>query len=161
MFSALRARGILRTAATWAVGLSALAVTVLVAGIELQLIPASVFGIRELVAVAIRAFVAGGVAGSLFASLVARREQGRGLAELSYGRLGTSGFLGAATIGAALGLAAPGVLPLSVLIAGTLGLGCIGTGLSIATLALARRAAGLPMMRRLGSVPPASLPPVI
>ena len=140
MFSLLRARGVLRTAATWAIGLSVLASTLLIAGVEVGIVPSSIFGIRELVAVAARAFIAGGISGGLFALLMARREQGRELADLSYWRMGTSGFLGTSALGALIGLAAPGVLPVSVLVAGTLGLGMLGGGFAIGTLALARRA---------------------
>lgn len=151
MVSLLRARGVLRTAGTWAVGLSLLASTLLVLGIEFGVVPASVFGIRELVALAVRTFVAGGIAGGLFALLVARREQGRDIAELSYRRIGSAGFVCAAALGVLLGLAAPGVLPASVLIAGTLGLGMLGSGFAIGSLALARRAEGTIAVAKLES----------
>ena len=42
-----------------------------------------------------------------------------------------------------------------------IGFGLIGTGFSVATLALARRAVGLPVGRRLQREGQASLPPVI
>ena len=126
MFDALRARGLVRTALTWAVGLSILATTILVTGVTLGFVPASVFGIRELVAVAIRTFVAGGAALIL-----------------------------------AMGLAAPAVVPVAVLVAGAAGLGLIGAGFSVATLAFARRAAGLPIRHRLAPRPQPVLPPVI
>ena len=161
MLSTLLARGVLRTAITWAVGLSALATTLLIGGVELGLVPAAVFGIREMVALAARTFVAGGVMGAVFALSVARRERGRSLMELSYGRFGTSGFVGGTVLGVALGLATPGVLPLGVLVAGVIGLGLVGMGFSVATLALARRAAGLPVGRRLQSGGQPPLPPAI
>lgn len=161
MLSTLRARGVLRTATTWAVGLSALASTLLVGGVVLGLVPAEVFGIRELVALAARTFVAGGVMGTIFALSVARREHGHRLAELSYSRLGASGFLGGTALGVAVMLAAPGILPLGVAVAGAIGLGLVGTGFSVATLAFARRAEGLPVGRRLESVTDPQLPPVI
>lgn len=161
MVSTFRARGVLRTAATWGLGLSALATSLLIGGVEFGIVPASVFGIPELVALAARAFVAGAVMGGIFALAVARRERGRSLAELRYGRFGSSGFLGGAGLGVALGLGAPAVLPLAVLGASAVGLGLIGSGFSVATLAMARRADGLPVARRLGSATPISLPPAI
>lgn len=161
MLSTLGARGVLRTAITWGVGLATLASALLIGGVELGLVPATVFGIRELVALAARAFVAGGLMGGLFALSVARRERGRHLMELSYGRFGTSGFFGGSALGVALGLATPGLLPVGVLLASVIGLGLIGTGFSVATLALARRAAGLPLARRLERATQPPLPPVI
>jgi hypothetical protein len=157
----LRSRGVLRTAMTWALGLSALATTLLIVGVELGFVPATVFGIRELVALAARAFVAGGVMGALFALSVARQERGRSLTELSYGRFGASGFIGGAVLGVALGLATPGVLPIGVLVASVIGLGLIGTGFSVATLALARRAEEPVGGQRLENAAQPALPPVI
>lgn len=159
MLTTISARGVWRTAITWAVGLSALATTLLIGGIELGVVPTSVFGIRELVALAVRTFVAGGIMGALFALSVARRERGRGLIKLSYSRFGVSGFLGGATLGVATVLAAPAVLPMVVLIPGVIGWGLVGAGFSAGTLALARRAAGLPMGRRLQVASQPLLPP--
>ncbi len=161
MLSALRARGVLRTATTWAIGLSALASTLLIGGVVLGLVPAEVFGIRELVALAARTFIGGGVMGTLFALSVARRERGRRLSELSYPRFGASGFLAGVALGTAVVVATPGVLPVSVAVAGAIGLGLIGTGFSLATLAFARRAAGVPIGRRFETETQHHLPPVI
>ena len=161
MFDALRARGIVRTAVTWAVGLSALGTISLVVGVELGLVPSSVFGIRELVAVAVRDFVAGGVAGALFAQLVAWRQKGQTLRSLRYRSLAGAGFLAGAALGAGVGLAAAGLVPGIVLVAGSIGLGVIGAGFATGTLAMARR--GLPSEDnpRLEAGPTNSLPPVI
>lgn len=161
MLSALQARGVLRTATSWAVGLSALASTLLIGGVLLGVVPSEVFGLRELVALAARAFVAGGVMGALFALSVARRNHGREFAEMGYWRFGGSGFVGGAALGIGVILGAPGVLPLSVAVAGALGFGLIGTGFSVATLALARRAGRLPIGQRLDSTTQPQLPPVI
>lgn len=161
MLTTLRARAVFRTATTWAVGLSALASTLLISGVVLGLVPAEVFGIRELVALAARTFIAGGVMGTIFALSVARRDRGRHLAELSYQRFGASGFLGGSALGVAVVLASPVVLPLGVAVAGAIGIGLIGTGFSVATLAFARRAAGLPVGRRLERSTQPKLPPVI
>ena len=132
-----------------------------IGGVVLGLVPAEVFGIRELVAVAARTFVAGGMMGTVFALSVARRERGHGLAELSYSRFGASGLLGGSALGIALVLATPGILPLGVAVAGAIGFGLVGAGFSIATLAFARRAEGLPVGRRLESATHPQLPPVI
>lgn len=110
MLSGLRSRGVLRTAGIWAVGLSTLASSLLIGGVELELVPSEIFGIRELIA---------------------------------------------------LGLATPGILPISVVAASVVGFGLIGAGFSVATLALARRAEERPVEQRLEQAAPASLPPTI
>ena len=161
MFDALRVRGILRTAVTWAVGLSALGTISLILGVELGLVPASVFGIRELVAVAVRDFVAGGVAGAIFAHLVAWREKGQTLRSVRYRSLAGAGFVAGAVLGAGVGLAALGVVPAVVLAAGSIGLGLIGAGFATGTLALARRALPPVDEPRLKAGPSSSLPPLI
>ena len=158
MLSALRARGVLRTAITWAIGLSALASTLLIGGVLLGVVPSDVFGIRELVAVAARTFVAGGFMGAVFALSVARSNGGRQLSEIGYGRFGASGFVGGAALGLGVILAAPGVLPRGVASAGALGFGLLGTGFSVATLTLARRADRLALERRLAGATQSQLP---
>lgn len=144
MPTVFRARGVLRTALTWGVGLAVLASTLLIGGVELGLVPANIYGIRELVAVAVRNFIAGGLAGGVFAMLMAYRERGRTFAQLSYGRLGTTGFVSAAMLGAFAFVAAPVALPATVFAAGTLGFGLLGAAFAAGSLALARRASSLP-----------------
>ena len=160
MFDALRARGVVRTAVTWAFGLSAIGTLSLVLGVELGFVPSSVFGIRELVAVAVRDFVAGGIAGALFAYLVAWREKGRTLRTLRYRNLAGAGFAAGAALGVGVGLAAPGLVPGIVLVAGSIGLGAIGAGFATGTLAMARRALPPEDESRLEAGQPNALPPV-
>jgi hypothetical protein len=50
MVTAVRARGILGMALTWAVGLAGLSTALLVGGVVLGIVPSSVYGIRELAA---------------------------------------------------------------------------------------------------------------
>lgn len=123
------------------------------------MVPATIFGIRELVALAVRTFVAGGVMGALFALAVARWDSGRQIGELRYGRFASWGFLGGAAIVGALGLMAPGLLPAGVLLAGAAGLGAIAAGFSVTTLAFVRRGAGLSIVLQLKGTERHSLPP--
>lgn len=140
MTATARARGILGVALTWAVGLVALSTTLLVGGVVLGIVPATVFGIRELVAVAIRAFAVGGGAGALFAMVLARQERGRTFDALRRGRVGAWGFIAAAGAAAALTLGMPESLPVMVLIPAILLAGTVGAGGAIGMLGLARRA---------------------
>jgi hypothetical protein len=122
------------------VALSVLATGTLALGLATGLVPESVFGARELVALAVRGLVVGGVAGGLFAWLLARRERGHSLASLSPRRVALWGFVGAGSLPVIMALAATGpALPLGVLVAGTAGFGAIGSLLSTATLRMARR----------------------
>jgi hypothetical protein len=133
-------RGLFGMALTWGVGLAALATGTLALGLATGLVPAEIFGARELVAVATRGLLAGGVAGGGFGWLLARRERGDSLATLSTRRVAGWGFLAAATLPPLMALAATGpVLPVGVLVASTLGFGGIGSLLSTATLGIARR----------------------
>jgi len=136
-----RFRGIFGIATMWGVALATLATGSLALGLATGLVPPSVFGARELVAVAVRGLLAGGVAGGLFAWLLAQRERGHSLATLSTRRVALWGFVAAGSLPVILALAAVGpVLPLGVLVAGTAGFGGIGSLLSTATLRMARRA---------------------
>ena len=64
-------------ALTWGVGLAALSTGTLALGLATGLVPAEIFGARELVAVATRGLLAGGVAGGGFGWLLARRSLSR------------------------------------------------------------------------------------
>ena len=144
-----RFRGIIGMAITWGLALSTLATGSLALGLATGLVPPSIFGARELVTLAIRGLLAGGVAGGLFAWLLARREGGHSLATLSTRRVAFWGFVAAGSLPILLALAAPlgvlvarngfGVLG-SVLLASTAGFGVLGSVLSTATLRIARRA---------------------
>jgi hypothetical protein len=140
MMMPARARGILGMALTWAVGLTGLATSLLVGGVLLDIVPASVYGIRELVAVAVRAFVVGGAAGALYAMVLARHERATTFGALRRGRVAAWGFVAAAGVASALTLAASGVLPAMILIPAVLIAGTLGAGAAVGVLVLARRA---------------------
>lgn len=125
---------------TWAVGLAGLATALLVGGVVLDVVPSSVFGIRELAAVAVRAFAVGGGAGALFAVVLSRQEGAHTLGALRSGRVGTWGFVAAAGVATALAIGMPGALPATVLIPSILLAGTLGAGAAVGILALARRA---------------------
>src|SRR5215831_19415050 len=91
-----RARGLLRTALTAGAVLSALAAGTLALGLVTGLVPSSIFGAREVLAVAIRGFGAGAVAGGLFSWFVARGERGKTLSALSTRRVALWGGLATA-----------------------------------------------------------------
>lgn len=136
-----RFRGLVGIAITWGVALATLATGSLALGLATDLVPASMFGARELVAVAVRGFLVGGVGGGLFAWLLARRERGQSLATLSARRVAGWGFVAAGSLPVLLALAATGpALPFGVLVASIAGFGGIGSLLSTATLRIARRA---------------------
>jgi hypothetical protein len=145
-------------ALTWAVGLAGLATSLLVGGVLLDIVPASVYGIRELVAVAVRAFVVGGAAGALFAMVLARQERATTFGALRRGRVAAWGFVAGAGVASALTLAAPGVLPATVLLASVLSAGTLGAGAAVGVLALARRADA--RLRRAEGGERSSLPPL-
>jgi hypothetical protein len=84
-------------------------------------VPSSIFGARELVAVAVRGFAAGAVAGGIFGWLLSKREQGSALSALSVRRVAAWGFVAAAAV--------PTIMA-----------GAGGSLLAIGTLRVARRA---------------------
>ena len=140
MVRSQRFRGMVGIAATWGVALATLATGSLALGLATGLVPSSIFGARELVTLAVRGLLLGGVVGGLFAGLLSRRERGHSLATLSMRRVAVWGFV-AASLPAIVALGTTGaVLPLGVLLAGTVGFGGIGSVLSTATLRIARRA---------------------
>ena len=113
-------------ALTWGVGLAGLSTALLIGGVVLGIVPASLYGIRELVALAIRGFAVGGGAGALFALVLARQERAHTFDALRRGRVGAWGFLSAAAAAALLSIGMPGALPVTILLsaiilAGTLG----------------------------------------
>jgi hypothetical protein len=145
-------------AITWAVGLAGLATALLVGGVVLDVVPSSVFGIRELAAVAVRAFAVGGGAGALFAMVLSRQERAQTFGALHRGRVGTWGFVAAAGVATALAIGMPGALPAAVLIPSILLAGTLGAGAAVGILALARRA-DTRRMRGNEDAGPDSLPP--
>lgn len=140
MDSGRRFRGIFGIAVTWGVALSTLATGSLALGLAVGLVPSSIYGARELIAVAVRGLLFGGAAGGLFAWLLSRRERGHSLATTR--RVAFWGFVAAGSLPTIVALATTGpVLPLGVLVVGTAGFGAIGGMLSAATLRIARRGA--------------------
>jgi hypothetical protein len=138
-----RFRGMLRMSLTAGAALSALATGALALGLATGLVPSSIFGPRELLAVAIRGLGAGAVAGGLFSWLVARGGRGKTLSTLSTKRVALWGGLAmgsvplfAAGVAAASGL----VLPIGVLSASALLAGIGGSVVSAGMLRVARRA---------------------
>ena len=134
-------RGLLRTSFTAGAVLSALATGTLALGLATGLVPSSIFGARELIAVAIRGFAAGAVAGGLFAWFVSRGERGKTLSALSTRRVALWGGLATASIPLLTLLAARGAgVPVGVLAASTALAGIGGSIVSAGMLRLARRA---------------------
>jgi len=136
-----RLRGALGLALTWGAAFSALAMTILLGGLAVGLVPSAIFGPREIVQVAIRAFLAGGLAGTLFASVLAGAERRRTLSGLSLKRVALWGFLGAAAIPGvfALAMGVTSVVSGGLLLSGTALYGAIGSVLSTATVRMAQR----------------------
>jgi hypothetical protein len=137
-----RFRGLVGMSAVWGVALSALATSALAIGLATGLVPSSIYGARELIAVAIRGFTAGALGGGVFGWLLSRRARGYAISALSTKRVALWGFLATAGVPGILALAAGGpTLPLGILAASSLLAGVGGAGLAGATLRLARREA--------------------
>lgn len=136
----IRSSAVIRMALTWGVGLAAVATSLLVGGVLLDVVPESVYGIRELVAVAVRALVVGGAAGALFAVVLARQERSTLFGALRRRRVAGWGFIGAAAVAGALALTSPVALPVLVLLPAVLAAGALGSGFAVGLLAVARRA---------------------
>jgi hypothetical protein len=135
-----RYRGLVRTSLTAGVVLSALATGALALGLATGVVPESIFGARELIAVAIRGFGAGALAGGLFSLLVRRGERGQTLSSLSASRVALWGGLAGGSVPLLAALTATGpVLPIGVLAAGTVLLGIGGGALSAGMLRVAQR----------------------
>jgi len=139
-----RLRGMIGLAVTWGLALSALTSSLLGLGLAGGLVPSSVFGPREIAAVAFRALVVGVVSGGLFGWLMASRERGRSLATLSRRRVALWGFASAGAVIPVLGLTVLAfggpALPLSVLAAATVLAGLGGSLFGAGLLWSARRA---------------------
>ena len=119
--------------------MSAIATSALVIGVVTGLVPSSIFGIRELVAVAIRGFGAGAVAGGLFAWFVARGARRQALPALSGRRVALWGGLATGGVFFLAGLTAPGILPMSIVATAAVVAGIGGSVVSASVLRLARR----------------------
>ena len=136
-----RYRGLVRTSLTAGLVLSALATGALAIGLATGLVPESIFGARELIAVAIRGFSTGAVAGGLFSWLVRRGERGQSLSTLSASRVALWGGLAGGSLPLLAALTATGpALPLGVLAASSVLFGIGGSVVSAGMLGIARRA---------------------
>src|SRR5262249_48858843 len=118
----------------------ALATGTLALGLVTGLVPSSIFGARELIAVAIRGFAAGAVAGGLFAWFVARGARGKTILDLSTRRVALWGGLATASIPLLTMLAWRGSVPVDILAAATALAGIGGSIVSAGMLRVARRA---------------------
>jgi hypothetical protein len=135
-----RYRGLVRTSLTAGIVMSAIATGALVIGSVTGLVPSSIFGVRELMAVAIRGFGAGAVAGGLFAWFISRGARGEVLSAISSRRVALWGGLATGSVFLLAGLAAPGIVPITVLGTAIALAGVGGGAVSAGMLRLARRA---------------------
>lgn len=143
MGETVRYRALVRVSLVAGGFMSALATGAMAVGLVSGAIPASVLGPRSLIYVAIRGFIAGAVAGGLFALFVARGERGRTLATLSTRRVALWGGLATASVPlltALMVFATIGfVLPIGVLAASSVLAGIGGGAVSAGMLGVARR----------------------
>ena len=127
-------------AGVWGVALSVVATSSLAIGLATGLVPSSIFGARELIAVAIRGFAAGALGGGLFSWMLSRRENGQPLANLSSRRVALWGFLAAGAVPTIVALTSSGpALPIGILATASLIAGAGGSILGAGILRLARR----------------------
>jgi hypothetical protein len=126
-------------AATWGVALMLFSTTLLIVGVLSGFVPSSIFGIRELVSLALRSLIVGGMLGAIFAVAVSRTGRHASFDTLTIGQVARWGFLGAVGIPLFLTLALGVFLPLAVIVAGSLGFGLLGAAMGVATLRIARR----------------------
>ena len=136
-----RYRGLVRMSLTTGIVMSAIATGALAIGLVTGLVPSSIFGVRELIAVAIRGFGAGAVAGGLFAWFVARGARRQALSGLSSRRVALWGGLATGGVFLLAGLAAPGILPISIVATAAIVAGIGGSVVSAGMLRLARHPA--------------------
>ena len=140
MDGAHRFRGLVRTSFTAGITMSAIATGALALGLATGLVPTSIFGARELIAVAIRSFGAGALAGGLFAWLVARGERGQTLSSVSTRRVALWGGLATGSVFLLVpAVAAGSAVPIGVLVAASV---LAGLGGSVASAAMLRVARG-------------------
>lgn len=150
---ARRFRGLIGMSAIWGVALAGLATTSLAIGLATGLVPASIFGARELVAVAVRGLAAGAVGGGLFAWVLSRRERGELLSTLSPRRIALWGALAAGSVPPIFALILSGpALPIGVLAAGSVLFAAGGGAMGVALVRVARRTPSLPVDDRLTTI---------
>jgi hypothetical protein len=141
-----RLRGVAGMAVTWGTAFAGLSTTMLVGGLLAGAIPSDVFPLSAVVLSAVRSFVAGGLAGAVFAGVLAGAERRKSLATLSLARVGMWGMLAAVTVPAMAMVLIPGALlvPMKVITASILAYGVLGATLATTVVGIARRAPALP-----------------
>jgi hypothetical protein len=136
-----RYRGLMRMSLTAGAALAAVAIGALAIGLATRLVPASMFGPRELIAVAVRAFAFGAVAGGVFAWFVSRGARGQTVLTLPTRRVAWWGGIATASVPLLAALAARGaIVPIGALATATALAGIGGSVVSAGMLQLARRA---------------------
>lgn len=159
MQNTFRIRGVIGMAATWAVGLSVLATSLLLGGLAVGVVPSDIFGPAQVVDLAGRSLLAGGLAGALFAIGLARTGRSTAFSELTDRKVALWGLCGGIAIPAVVvAFGAGSLVPTAVLIAATVGYGAIGAALGVGTLRIARRspryALEEPRATEVGKLPP-------
>ena len=145
-------------AAAWAVGLSVLATSLLLGGLAIGVVPSDIFGPAQVVDLAGRSLLAGGLAGTLFAIGLARTGRSTAFSELTDRKVALWGLCGGIAIPAVVvAFGAGSLVPTVVLIAATVGYGAIGAALGVGTLRMARRspryALEEPLATQVGKLP--------
>ena len=140
MQSSQRFRGIFGLSAIWGVALSAVATSTLVLGLATGIVPDSIYGVRELVAVAARGLVVGAVAGGLFGWILTMRERHATLATLSSKRMALWGSIAAGSVPVLITVAAASpILPLGIMAASVAAFASGGGVFAASLLRIARR----------------------
>ena len=161
MQNTFRIRGVIGMAATWAVGLSVLATSLLLGGLAVGVVPSDIFGPAQVVDLAGRTLLAGGLAGTLFAIGLARTGRSTAFSELTDRKVALWGLCGGLAIPAVVvAFGAGALVPSAVLIAATVGYGALGAALGVGTLRIARRspryALEAPLETQVEKLPPPS-----
>ena len=134
-------RGLVRTSLTAGAVLAALATGSLALGLAAGVVPESVFGARELVALAVRGFIVGAVTGALFSAFIRRGAREQTLSTLTASRVALWGGLASASVPILTALMSTGpVLPIGILAASTALFGFGGAAVSAGMLRMAQRA---------------------
>ena len=140
MQNTFRIRGVVGMAATWAVSLSVLATSLLLGGLALGVVPSEIFGPAQVVDLAGRTLLAGGLAGTLFAIGLALTGRSTAFSELTDRKVALWGLCGGIAIPAVVvAFGAGALVPTTVLIAATVGYAALGAALGVGTLRIARR----------------------
>jgi hypothetical protein len=136
-----RIRGLLGIATVWGVVFAGLAAATYSGFLAAGVLPTFV-GLKLIGPVAVRGFVVGAVASTVFATIFGRAERGRNVDTISVKRVGAWGFLGAAALPALIAIPSGfiTVVPVATLATATLCFGALGGAISMGMVRLARRA---------------------